>query len=281
MSLWTTVVCHWHCGLTMKPAKACSEMVWHGTPIYPLIQDWPLQNWRGSAVCLASGDLSLSSEAREWCYRQGLQKDRGWEEAQWTKQLVSSPLSFFDDINGNRGLCAGLMFPLWCVFNLWILTGDRQAVSVTAHQAQFLSSHSKGKCHLPSVFHLKAHTREEQRTPGRHQVWRASSHPNQNLRDPSGDANLHLSFPFKQCLVRSFSSFFNYAHPSDTTPCSSAAHSHLHFTYDQFTYHYKWIYSLSLASMLITESRRIQRAIKWTIEMWQYRNLIDKRCNLM
>lgn len=54
---------------------------------------------------LASGNLSLSCEAREWCYRQGLQKGRGWEEAQWTKQLFSSPLSIFDDINGNRGLC--------------------------------------------------------------------------------------------------------------------------------------------------------------------------------
>lgn len=70
-------------------------------------------------------------------------------------------------------------------------------------------------------------------------------------------------------LLGLFLSFFDYAHPSDTTPCSSAAHSHLHFTYYQFTYHYKWIYSLSLASMLITKSRRIQRAIKWTTEMWQ------------
>lgn len=50
---------------------------------------------------------------------------------------------------------------LWCVFNLWVSSEDRVTVSVTVHQVQFLSSHSKGECHLPSVFHLKAHTHEK------------------------------------------------------------------------------------------------------------------------
>lgn len=130
-----------------------------------------------------------------------------------------------DDINGSSGLWVGLMFLLRCVLNLWVLSWDRQAVSVTVHQAQFLSSRSKAKCHLPSAFH-----------PQKRKVHLADiSSDDKPVPIQTRTCETHLVtqicicvFQLKQSKSKSFFSFCltistQLYSPSDKTPYSSAA----------------------------------------------------------
>lgn len=96
------------------------------------------------------------------------------------------------------------MLLLWYEFSRCVLSRDRQTVSVTAHQAQVPSSHSKGQCHLPSALCLETHVSRGWYTLADITCEEATPVQNRNTWDPLGDANHQLPFPRGIIHVRCF-----------------------------------------------------------------------------
>lgn len=151
---------------------------WEWTPVVKQLQDWPLQNPRGSAVWLmcfwAGGDVSRTLTA-------GLAER---ERVDAMTLCFSMTLVY---------VCLTLL--LWYEFNWCVSSRDRQTVCVTAHQAQVPSSHSKGQCHLPSALRLETHVSRGWYTLADVTCEEAVPIQNRNTREPPGDANHQLPFP--------------------------------------------------------------------------------------
>lgn len=173
-------------------------------PINLLIQGWPLQDGRGNAAWLTSGKVwkmrnlcsgCLSTEGpvnlSSWSQENDATKRacrnwlQGWVErvyvceTHWS-MLDKTTFYFVLLCNGCKLLLKGItvscgwtVFLLGCVSNLWVLSRDILAVSVTVHQAQVLSHTVTLKRRTSSTIIFPSqgtYTLENQYTPARQKI---------------------------------------------------------------------------------------------------------------